>query len=72
MTSFQPDGLFVGLGFDLHQTEAPISDKKAPAGRREGRPGRPWARGPPAFESPSEPVREKHQKVSDQLVCEVS
>ena len=29
MTSFQPDGLFVGLGFDLHQKEAEISDKKA-------------------------------------------
>ncbi|CAE7220354.1 unnamed protein product, partial [Symbiodinium necroappetens] len=28
MTSFQPDGLFVGLGFDLHQKEAEISDKK--------------------------------------------
>eukprot|EP00439_Symbiodinium_sp_Y106_P025246 s7982_g3.t1 len=32
MTSFQPDGLFVGLGFDLHQKEAQISDKKVGRG----------------------------------------
>lgn len=32
MTSFQPDGLFVGLGFDLHQKEAEISDKKVGRG----------------------------------------